>query len=162
MKPFAECPSERPSECFVLTVRVASIYLQVVAACGTFHRMSLEKTFEIFLVSCACCLHLFIGGRCMWKLSQNVLRKDSRNVSCQRYVLPPFVYRWSLYMEPFTEYPSERPSECFMLAVCVASICLQVVMACETFRGMFLGKTLRMFRVNGMCCLHLFTDGHRM
>ena len=51
-------------------------------------------------------------------------------------------------MEPFTESPSETPSECFMLAVHVASICLHVVIAYETFRGMSLGKTLRMFRVN--------------
>ena len=149
VEPFTECPSERLSECFVLTVRVASIYLQVVAACGTFRGMSLQKTFGMFRVSCACCLHLFISGRCMWNLSQNVPQKDPRNVSCYRYVLSPFIYRWSLHVKPFDECPSERPSECFMLTVRVASIYLQVVAICGTFHGMSLGKTLEMFRVSG-------------
>ena len=68
MKPFVECTSERPPECFMLTICVASIYLQVVATYGTFHEMSLEKIHKMFLVTVEFCLHLFIGGHCMWNL----------------------------------------------------------------------------------------------
>ena len=103
VEPLTECPSERPSECFVLSVRVASFCLLVVATYGTFHRMSLKKNLRLFCVSGACCLNLFTGGRYMWNLSWNVPQKDPPNVPCQWYVLPPFVYRWSLHVKPFAE-----------------------------------------------------------
>ena len=51
MKPFAECTSERPSECFVLTVRDSSIYLQVVAACGSFMECPSKRPSECSMLA---------------------------------------------------------------------------------------------------------------